>query len=147
MRRMHNSGLKPSKEEYKRLAQDFKESPKQSVETGLKIFFGLLFLIPVTVLLIAIASGLFGALPLRTCGLGSLLAGVAVFSMFQAYRGIVGRQVQILPKSRIRNEAAYVGGKMSEILTGKRAVAAGWVFLVLGMVCFGAVIWVVLQSR
>ncbi|MCP4599552.1 MAG: hypothetical protein GY847_03265 [Proteobacteria bacterium] len=146
MRHMRNPGLKPSKEEYKRFAEDLEESPKHSVETGLKIFLGLLFLIPATVFLIAIVSGLFGALPLRTWGSGGLLAGVAVFSMLQAYRGIARREVQILPKSRIRSEAAHVGGKMSETLTGKRAVVAGWVFLVLGMVCFGAVIWVVLQS-
>jgi hypothetical protein len=144
--RQSNQGLKPSKREYERFAKDLEESPEQSFETGLKVFLGLLFLVPTTVFLIAILTGLFGELPLKAWGIGSLLAGVSVLSMLQAYRGIAKRKVRILPKSKIRNEAAHVGGKVPETLTDKQAVTAGWVFLALGIVCFGVATWVVLQS-
>ena len=137
MQRLPNPGLKPSREGYERFAEDLEESPKHILEAGLQVFLGLLFFIPATVFLAVIVTGLFGELPLKNWGIGGLLAGLGPFLIFQAYQGIVRRKVRILPRSKMRSETAYVGDKISETLKGKRAIIAGWIFLVLGMACFG----------
>jgi hypothetical protein len=122
---------KPSREEYKKFEKDLAKKTS-SIESGLKVFFAMLFLMPTSVLLFACAVGIFGA-QVRGFAQSILLLGATGFLMPQAYRGIVKREVRVLPRSRIQNETTYVGGKMSAIVRGRVAFAVGIVFLALGV--------------
>lgn len=146
----HNDGLKPSRAEYKDFETDLsKQSSKKSIETGLTIFLAMLFFIPLIGLLLAIASGLLETgLQIRILIRAVILSGLAIIFMFQAYAGLVKQDVRVLPKSRVRrSESGYMGGKVSERVTGKNARIVGSVFMVGGVVCLGVAIWMVVGAQ
>ncbi len=129
---------KPSRKQYKRFEKDLsKKSSHRVFESGLLIFLTMLFLIPLSVFLLACASGMFGE-QARVPGAVIVLLGVAGVLTFQAHRGLVRRKVRVLPKSRIQNESAYVGGKVSDFATGRDAVIVGSLFLAAAVACLAA---------
>jgi hypothetical protein len=139
----HSNRWKPSRKEYKEFAKDLAKKTS-SIESGLKVFLAMLFLMPASVLLFACAVGIFGA---QVGGLAQsiLLLGATGVLMSQAYRGIVKREVRVLPRSRIRNETAYVGGKMNERVRGRAAFTVGIFFLALGIASLTVAVRVLLK--
>ena len=68
-----------------------------------------------------------------------LFLGLSIFLARTAFQGLINRQVQIFPQytPQLSNEAGFVGGKTSTIVSGKTAQIAGLIFLVLGLFSFG----------
>ena len=93
----HNDGLKPSREEYKEFEKDLSEkSSVNSIEIGLTIFLTMLLFIPLIGLLFIIALGILGTgLQIRILIYATILSGLAIFFMFQAYTGLVKQDVQV----------------------------------------------------
>jgi uncharacterized membrane protein len=136
----------PSRKQYKQFEQDLsKKSSPDVIESGVLVFLTMLFLIPLTGLLLACAIGMFGE-QISGLGRGAILLGCAGVSAFQAQRGLVRRKVRLFPKNHIQNETAHVGGKASEFATGRDAVVVGVFFLAAAVACLSMAQRVLLGS-
>ena len=99
-------------------------------------------------LLLLIVLGMLGTgFQMRILIYAGILSGLAIFFMFQAYAGLVKQDVRVVPKSRVRRgESGYVGGKVSERVTGRSARVVGSIFMVGGVVCLGVAVWMMVGS-
>ncbi len=137
-------GGRPSRKQYEKFEDELsKKSSHKIFESGFFITLAMPFLMPLTGLLMACALGMFGE-PASGLGAGAILLGAAGVSLFQAQRGLVRRKVRIFPESKIQNETAYVGGRASEIATGRDAVVIGGIFLAVAAACLTAALRVLL---
>jgi hypothetical protein len=137
IRRSHPS--LPSRQQYEEMAEDLSRKPS-TIEPGLTIFLLMLFLMPVAGYLCGSAFGLFGGTLSSVLRIAALF-GASGLSMLEAYRGLVQRRVRILPRSRVRNEGAHVGGKMKEVVTGRAAAAVGVLFVCIGLAALSGAVW------
>jgi len=128
------------RQEYENFCEDLATKPG-AIESGLMIFLTMLFIIPLVGFIGVTMIGVLCDFCLSNVLLFSGLVGASGLAMVQAYRGLVRRRVRIFPRSRVRNEAAYIGGKTKEVVTGQEARVAGALFFGIGLAALAGALW------
>lgn len=131
---------RPDRQSYREFQGQLTERPsKDNVQSGLSLFLALLFLVPLISLAVLLAlhrPQLLGPFVL-------LLAAGASF--YQAYRGVIRREVRVLPPGRSTNRGGDPFGKVAEKVTGRAAVIVGLLFGGVGVVCLVLAVRMVLR--
>jgi divalent metal cation (Fe/Co/Zn/Cd) transporter len=89
----------------------------------------MLFFIPLSGLVLWIVRGQLSFL------VAGMLLFVGTFSLYQAYCGIIKRDVRLLPPRRSAKLGAHPFGRAKEKATGRGAVVAGFLFAAVGTLC------------
>jgi hypothetical protein len=121
---------RPDQQSYREFQEQLTGRPsKDNVLSGLSLFLALLFLVPLIGLAVLLALNW----PQFLSPFVLLLAAVA--SLYQAYRGVIRREVRVLPPGRSTRRGGDPFGKVAERATGRAAVIVDLLFGGIGIVC------------
>jgi hypothetical protein len=122
-----------NKRDYEEFSQRLAKSKKKILGYPIIMFLVLLIGLPLLVYILVVLIDKFGPFIVLVI---AFVCATIIFGT-KAYRGIVRRRVRILPKSRVmyRDEAGYIGGRITEAATGAEALIAGIIFLILAFGC------------